>query len=236
MTFALSSPVYFDPRSGLWRCASLDPPWPEKGGGGRGAQNHYDVADALQIRNAILNSGKFRPMEHSHLWCWYTDNYLLQALWLVRELGFEYKRTFQWVKVKGEAAALDFETGLAVVPPADGILVPDDSDLVVPDTSLETDCGIGQYGRGAHEGMLFCTRGRGMDPSVYTTHRDVPSAFLAPVPKKEGTKKKHHSRKPDASYELIQRRSHGPYMEFFARREFSPEWSAWGAQAPGQAA
>lgn len=209
-----------DPRRALWRCASIDAPWPEQGGGGRGAQNHYPVADVKQIRNAILGSGKWLPYPDSHAWFWYTDNYLLDALWLVKELGFTYKRQFHWVKVKGLPMALDFDTGLAVKPPN-------------PDM-LEPDCGIGQYGRGAHESMLFCTRGRGMHPSVYNTARlDVPSTFFAPVPLRPGTKRKHHSRKPDASYELIEARSLGPRFEFFSRRGL-PGWGAWGNEAPEQ--
>lgn len=194
-----------------WRCAVMDPPWQEAGGGGRGAQNHYPLADVRDIRAAILGSGRWTPAEHAHLWCWYTDNFLPDALWLVDQLGFTYKRTVIWAKVKGTPAALDFETGRALEGPAD------------PEARLS----IGQYARGAHEGMLFCTRGRGQDPSVYNAaRRDVPSVFFAPVPTEDG--RRIHSRKPEAAFEVIEARSLGPRIEFFARIQ-RPGWlPAWG--------
>ncbi|HUR93077.1 MAG TPA: MT-A70 family methyltransferase [Gemmatimonadales bacterium] len=197
---------------------AMDPPWPERGGGRvkRGADRHYGLLDPPEILAVIRASGMFLPAEHAHLWCWYTDNYLPAALWLVGELGFAFKRTFQWVKVKGKPCALDFETGLAVE--------------VGPECEPELRYGIGQYARGAHEGMLFATRGKGMDPSVCTEHRDVPSVILAPVPAENG--KRIHSCKPPAAYELIERRSRGPYLEMFARTG-RPAWTAWGDEAPG---
>lgn len=78
--------------------------------------------------------------------------------------------------------------------------------------------------------MLFGVRGSGMSPEVITDRRDIPSVFFAPVPKNEKGAR-IHSRKPDASYELIEARTHGPRLELFARRG-RPGWTSWGLEAP----
>lgn len=200
----------------LWRTAQIDPPWEERGGGKskRGADKHYPLMPVREIHRTLIGSGCWRPEADAHLWCWCTDNFLPDALWLVDALGFEYVRTFIWAKVKGQPKRLDFDTGWAVE--ADDI---------------EPRYGIGQYARGAHEGILFCRRGRGQAPEVCTERRDIPSIFFAPNPTHDGLRV--HSRKPDAAYELIEARSRGPFMEFFARRG-RPGWSAWGNEAPSE--
>ncbi len=87
--------------------------------------------------------------------------------------------------------------------------------------------GIGQYFRGAHELMLVGVKGRGANPVVRTARRDLPGVLLA-----ERTK---HSRKPEAAYQLIEARSHGPRVELFARTR-REGWDAWGHEAPEQEA
>lgn len=195
----------------------IDPPWPERGGGKikRGADRHYPLMSRSQIARTILRCDLFRPAENAHLWLWVTDNYLPDGLWLMDAIGFSYKRTFPWVKVKGTPKVLDFDTGLAVEP---------------EDGELKLRYGIGQYARGAHEILLFGTRGRGQDESVFSGRRDIPSVILAPNPRDDDNKR-IHSRKPDAAYELIEARSYGPYLEMFARRQYSPEWTCWGNEA-----
>lgn len=204
-----------------FRTVSLDPPWPEKGGGKikRGADKHYPLMKVTDIRRLLVDDcAPLRDVaEHAHMWMWATDNYLPDGLWLMSELGFTFKRTFPWVKVKGKPKRLDFETGLAVE-------LEDDAD---PEVRMS----LGQYGRGAHELLLFGVRGKGQDPSVFQPDRSIPSVFFAPVPTGERGVR-IHSRKPDASYELIERRSKGPYLELFARRQWSSEWTCWGNEAP----
>lgn len=191
----------------------IDPPWAEHGGGGRGAQNHYKLLSPYEIRETVWDS-PFRPANNAHLWLWVTDNFLLDGLWLLNQLGFTFKRTIQWVKIKGTPAKLDFDTGLAVVP-RNGV--------------LEPEYGIGQYARGAHETLLLGVRGKGMDPSVFNmARRNIPSVILAPVPRNE-MNRRIHSRKTPASFELIEGRSHGPYLELFAREQ-RPGWDSWGDQ------
>lgn len=44
-----------------------------------------------------------------------------------------------------------------------------------------------------------------------------------------GAQSREHSRKPEISYELIERASFGPYLEIFARRK-RKDWAVWGNQ------
>lgn len=179
----------------VFRTAVIDPPWFESGGGGRGAQNHYPLLRTRDMPDVVLGSGLWNFHDDAHLYCWATDNFLEDALWLVGRLGFRYVRQVVWVKVKEHGSA-------------------------------ELRYGIGQYARGAHEVMLFCVRGRGQSEDVYLPNRDLPSVILAPVPQEDG--KRVHSRKPPESYEWIERRSRGPYLECFARVPRSQEWTTWG--------
>jgi N6-adenosine-specific RNA methylase IME4 len=90
--------------------------------------------------------------------------------------------------------------------------------------------GIGQYFRGKHELMLFGVRGKGKDPSVYTDLRNLPSHLDAEHVKKDDGKIKH-SGKPACFYDLIEARSKGPYVEFFAR-SLREGWTSWGNEVP----
>lgn len=197
----------------VYRTVQLDPPWLERGGGKskRGADKHYPLLPTPKILEVVASS-PMQMADNAHMWMWVTDNFLKDGLWLMENLGFRYVRTFQWVKVKGHPAALDFETGLAVVP--------------YDEEGLSIRYGIGQYARGAHEMMLFGVTGKGQDPEVCTERRDIPSVFFAPVPKDKNNAR-IHSRKPDAAYELIEARSKGPYLELFSRRDI-PGWDSWG--------
>lgn len=216
----------FGSSSTEYACLSMDPPWAERGGGKikRGADRHYDLAgklgDIKPIVRAIRDSGSFTPAENAHLWCWYTDTFLEDALALVRELGFVYKRQFQWVKTAEVVGDLDMATA------SEEQILALDSDVL--DAGLRM--GIGQYARGCHEGMIFAVHGEGQHPSVWTGDRAVRSVFHAPHPTDESGKR-IHSRKPPKSYGLIERVSKGPRVEFFARIA-RPGWDVWGNQAP----
>ncbi len=83
--------------------------------------------------------------------------------------------------------------------------------------------GIGRYFRGKHETCLFATRGRGW--AVRSDHNDIPSLIEADHVRVDG--KKRHSAKPLEFYELIEKRSIGPYIEFFARNT-RKNWTSWG--------
>ncbi len=213
-------------------CLMADSPWAERGGGKikRGADRHYDLlakpGDPTPIYRVIMDSGLWVPAENAHAWLWYTDNFLTDALLLMKVLGFRYVRTFVWVKTKSP--------DLRVLPDID---VCDRhgvewercgcAELAVSDKAADADLriGIGQYGRGCHEGVLFGVRGKGQHESVWTGNRSVRSVFHAPHVLENGKRK--HSAKPPRSYELIESVSKGPRVEFFARSQ-RPGWTSWG--------
>jgi N6-adenosine-specific RNA methylase IME4 len=82
--------------------------------------------------------------------------------------------------------------------------------------------GVGHYLRNNTEHMILATRGRPLVPDV------KPLATWYVWPRSE------HSTKPDASYDLIEAVSPGPYVELFSRRSRFG-WDAWGDQALGTA-
>lgn len=79
--------------------------------------------------------------------------------------------------------------------------------------------GLGQYFRGQHELLLFGVRGKGYN--VRTDNKTISSWVQAPRGK--------HSQKPSRFYDIIEARSHGPYLEMFARAE-RDGWTSWGDQ------
>lgn len=84
--------------------------------------------------------------------------------------------------------------------------------------------GLGRYFRGQHELCIFATKGRGF--SARTQVNNVSSLIggklIAPT---------RHSAKPAEMYELIERRSEGPFLELFARNR-RPGWDVLGNEAP----
>ncbi len=81
--------------------------------------------------------------------------------------------------------------------------------------------GLGQYFRGQHELCLFGVRGSGY--SVRKESRSLTTLLGKGILKRD----KRHSAKPNEMYELIEERSHGPYLELFARNT-RDNWDAWG--------
>lgn len=170
---------------------TMDPPWLERGGGGRGANTHYDLMDKRDILGTVLGSGVWRPADDAHLYMWVTNNFLRDGLWLMDALGFEYKTNLVWTKPR---------------------------------------FGIGFYFRGRHELCLFGVRGQGA--KVRTTRQDIDTHLAADFCRDGG--RIVHSRKPVEFYELVQARSHGPYLEIFSRASHGwPGWASWGNEVGG---
>lgn len=109
----------------------FDPPWAERGGGGRGADAHYDVMDRAEILATMLRAPCWDPADNAHGYCWTTMTSLPDGLWLLDALGFRYVTHAVWVKI-------------------------DPADMFG-----QLDTGLGQYFRGAHELLLFGVRGDG---------------------------------------------------------------------------
>jgi N6-adenosine-specific RNA methylase IME4 len=78
--------------------------------------------------------------------------------------------------------------------------------------------GLGQYARGKHELMLFGTRG-----VKHTSAKKQNNSLSSVIEAKRGI----HSQKPEESFEWIESRSHGPYLEMFSRKE-RDGWTTWG--------
>lgn len=76
----------------------LDPPWMESGGGRikRGADAHYPLMKTSDI--ARLPIPQLMDDEGCHLYLWTTNNFLDDALMLVKEWGFDYITTITWNK------------------------------------------------------------------------------------------------------------------------------------------
>jgi N6-adenosine-specific RNA methylase IME4 len=82
-----------------FRTITADCPWPETGGGGRGAQNHYDVQRVADIPKIIQASPLWRPESSAHMWLWATVMHLPDALWVMERVGFRYVTGWVWEKV-----------------------------------------------------------------------------------------------------------------------------------------
>ncbi len=80
--------------------------------------------------------------------------------------------------------------------------------------------GVGFYFRNTTELVLFGTRGKLRTGDAARRQVNILK-----------TRKREHSRKPAEMYELIQNCSPGPYLEIFARGQFSDAWHVWGDQA-----
>jgi N6-adenosine-specific RNA methylase IME4 len=81
---------------------TMDPPWLERGAGKvkRGADRHYPLIATKDMPLVIAKSGMFRPAAHAHLYMWVTNNYLPDGIWLMQQLGFDYKTNIGWAKTR----------------------------------------------------------------------------------------------------------------------------------------
>lgn len=83
-----------------YACIAADPPWPHRGGGGKGAQEHYDTLSIDQIIRVMLTAPCWQPADNAHLWLWVPNNWLEQGLHVMRALGFRYVTNLAWAKDK----------------------------------------------------------------------------------------------------------------------------------------
>lgn len=84
---------------GRYRTLLIDPPWNEKGGGGRGAQNHYPLMSTNEIVQTIAGCPLFvDTAPDCFLFLWNTSNFLSDAIRVGHELGFRHVTDFIWLK------------------------------------------------------------------------------------------------------------------------------------------
>lgn len=80
--------------------------------------------------------------------------------------------------------------------------------------------GVGFYFRNTTELVLFGVKG-----SMRTLQPGRSQVNII------RSRKREHSRKPDELYDIIESCSPGPYLELFARGQFSEKWDVWGNQS-----
>lgn len=84
--------------AGGYRCILADPPWEERGGGRRGAQEHYPLLKTPDVIRVMLTAPCWRPARAAHLWLWVTNNFLEDGLLVMHALGFRYVTNACWAK------------------------------------------------------------------------------------------------------------------------------------------
>lgn len=84
-----------------YRTLYVDFPWPERGGGRikRGADRHYPLMGQRALtQHARVFADWAAP--NAHLYLWVTNNYLLVAGRLIKQMRFRYVTAITWVKDK----------------------------------------------------------------------------------------------------------------------------------------
>ena len=76
----------------------IDPPWEERGGGKikRGADRHYNLMKIDEIK--ALPVPKLVDEDGCHLYMWVTNNFLIKAIEILKEWGFDYITLITWNK------------------------------------------------------------------------------------------------------------------------------------------
>ena len=76
-----------------------DPPWMERGAGKykRGADKYYSLMKTSDIK-ALPVSRLYDPEIGCHLYLWTTNNFIPDALEVMRAWGFRYITTITWIK------------------------------------------------------------------------------------------------------------------------------------------
>lgn len=204
--FALEMPMFEQrttvpapPNAGTYRTVLADPPWLERGGGQikRGADRHYPLLPTSEI--CKLPVSKWAAPD-AHLYLWVTNNFLRDGLEVMQAWGFRYITKIDWFKALTDTDEPDIRTGEHF------------------DALLQT--GLGQYFRGCTESCLFGVRGK-------VEYRTTPDGKRAQGRTGFHAPRGEHSAKPEKFRAVIERVSHGPYLELFARRDV-PNWTTWG--------
>ncbi len=78
----------------------IDPPWNERGGGKikRGADRHYPLMKSSEIANLPVSN--LIDSNGCHLYMWTTNNFLPDALEIIKQWGFDYITLITWNKDK----------------------------------------------------------------------------------------------------------------------------------------
>lgn len=192
-------------RAGEYRTLMFDPPWLERGGGQirRGANRHYDLMKTRDIAELPVGSW---AAPNAHLYLWVTNNFLPDGLAVMKAWGFRYVTAITWFKSADEHDEIE-------------------GDAACNAADVDLQMGIGQYFRGCTEPCLFGVRGS-------LPYRTLPNGKRAQGLTGFHARRGEHSAKPEKFRKVVERVSHGPYLEGFARRPVDG-WDVWGNEVPG---
>lgn len=181
----------------LYRTIYADPPWPEHGGG-KIKRGADRHYPLMTVKEIATLPVKSLAHPDAHLYLWVTNNFLPAGLQVMAAWGFRYVTMVTWVK--------------------------------------EGNAGLGQYYRGKTEHCLFGVRGaveyrttaQGKRAQGQTLIEDVDGPFFEwTEPTAFKAARGRHSEKPAVMREMIERVSHAPRLELFARERVAG-WGRWG--------
>jgi len=163
---------------------------------------HYDTMAVQDL--AKLPVGDLAASDCA-LFMWGISSHLPQVLWLADQWGFRFaSKAFTWAKLNKHAEATAQKAAAA-------------GDPVMPSADTNWFMGMGHSTRRNTEDCWLFTKGR-----PKRIDRGVRELIVSPV--------REHSRKPDETYDRIERLFAGPYAELFSRKSRA-RWSSWGNQA-----
>ena len=146
-----------------------------------------------------------------HLYLWVTNNYLQDGLKVMDAWGFRYVTMISWIKAENvNDQYIDKKSSQVNM-------------FNVPQKPIYKlqNAGLGQYYRGLTEHCLFGVKGSlPYKKSEEGKRMQGKTCILAPRTKK-------HSQKPEEMRHMIQKVSHPPYVELFARKP-QQGWDVWG--------
>lgn len=80
-----------------YRTVYADPPWYERGGGHRGADEHYPIMKTADIIS--MGEGVKKIIDdNSHCYLWVTNNFIKDGLAVLDAWGFRYVTMITWIK------------------------------------------------------------------------------------------------------------------------------------------
>lgn len=181
-----------------------DPPWYEIGGGKikRGADRHYPL---MKTKNIIALGPKIQQIMdiNSHLYLWCTNNFLKDALEVMKSWGYEYKTMITWIKGHVENTLFSKENYVTI--------------------KFDT-IGLGQYFRGMTEHCLFGVRGNIPYKIIDGKRQQGKTMVIA--------SKKEHSKKPKEIRKMVEKVSYPLFIELFSRNKVEG-WTTLGNELSG---
>lgn len=219
--------------SGIFRCVEVDPPWQYRdrsfnGTNGTQRQRSHCPYPTMPVRDLFGMRSEVRRLLHpdgAHLWLWTTKDFLPQAFAIVEHWGFEFKQVFTWLKTRPRTSLVEVGRQVLDFIPEAGLSAAERkrrAETIAEFLAVEIGIagiptvGMGYWGRGATEFILFATTNPKM--RLVNATRE-PNLFTAPRGK--------HSAKPAEAYDLIARNSPGPRCSLFQRTP-RPGFVCWG--------